>query len=263
MKAINQGVRYLKYLKHAKNAYKIHSPFIYDFYTKVIQDTTHYTDYNKIEELRKQLLKNNNPIEIIDFGAGAAERQYQISLKRISEITRKTASTPKNGQTLYRLIKYFKPEKILELGTSIGISTAYQAIASPESKLFCIEGAASAAAKADENLMQLGLHNTKIEIGNFMALLPRTLGKIDKLDYAFFDGNHRKEPTISYFEQCAEKAYNDSVFVFDDIHWSKGMDEAWQHIKNDERVIATIDLYFLGIVFFKKELSREHFVLKY
>ncbi|MCF8301881.1 MAG: class I SAM-dependent methyltransferase [Bacteroidales bacterium] len=263
MKMINHGLRYLRYLRNATNAFKVHSPFIYEVYTKAIQDNTTYEDYKKVESMRKELLTNNNPIEVIDFGAGAQERHYKSSLKRISEIAKKTASTPKNGQTLYRLIKYFKPQTMLELGTSIGISTAYQALAAPESKIHCIEGAANAAAKAEENLKYLGLKNFRIEIGNFDALLPKILKTIDKLDYVFFDGNHRKEPTLNYFNQCAEKAHNNSVFVLDDIHWSKGMEEAWEHIQQDERVTATIDLFFLGIIFFKKELSKEHFILKY
>jgi predicted O-methyltransferase YrrM len=86
---------------------------------------------------------------------------------------------------------------------------------------------------------------------------------VDALDLVFIDGHHLKDPTLDYFEQCLGKAHNDSVFILDDIHWSQGMEEAWEQVKHHPRVSVTIDLYTMGLVFLRSEQAREHFRLRY
>ena len=263
MKKIKFLIRYLKYLRTAKTKFKIHSPFVYELITKVFEDKQEYEAYDKVETIRKGLLSNNNPLEICDFGAGAKSHPYSTSIKKIKHIVKQTGQSPKYSQLLFRIIKYFKPKSILELGTSFGLSTIYQYLASPESKIITIEGCANTADKAQKNFNTLKLKNIKLVIGNFNTTLPKVLKKFDTLDYVFIDGNHRKEPTIKYFEQCLPLSNNNSVFVFDDIHWSKGMEEAWDHIKNNPKVSVSIDIFFIGFVFFKKELSKQDFIIKF
>ena len=105
--------------------------------------------------------------------------------------------------------------------------------------------------------------NIEVEVGDFDAILDYVLKNVDQLDMVFVDGNHRKEPTLNYFERCIELAGEDSVFMFDDIHWSYGMNQAWNAIKKDERVSITIDLFWIGLVFFKKDIVKQNFIIKY
>ncbi|MCK4406270.1 MAG: class I SAM-dependent methyltransferase [Bacteroidales bacterium] len=263
MKKIKILIRYIKYLRTEKTKFKIHSPFVYELITKVFEDSREYEAYDKVKTIRKELFSNDNPLEISDFGAGAKSYPYSTSIKKIKHIVKQTGQSPKYSQLLFRIVKYFKPKSILELGTSFGLSTIYQSLASPESKIITIEGCANTADKAQRNFNTLKLKNIKLVIGNFNTTLPKVLKKYDTLDYVFIDGNHRKEQTIKYFEQCLPLSNNNSVFVFDDIHWSKGMEEAWEYIKKHPKVSVTIDIFFMGFVFFKKELSKQDFIIKF
>ena len=110
---------------------------------------------------------------------------------------------------------------------------------------------------------KIGFKNVELVNDTFDNFLPNHLQKVPQLDFVFFDGNHQKEATINYFNWCVEKAGNKTVFVFDDIHWSGGMTEAWEVIKKHPKVTSTIDLFFVGIVFFNKDLSKEDFTLKF
>ena len=89
----------------------------------------------------------------------------------------------------------------------------------------------------------------------------KELKEHNQLDFVFFDGNHKKKPTLSYFKQCLEVAHEDSIFIFDDIYWSTEMTEAWQEIKKHPKVTLSIDCFEMGIVFFKKEQAKEHFTV--
>ena len=263
MNAIGVIQRYIKYYFTSKTKFKIHSPFVYDFITNVLEDNTAYKEYQISKLLYNNLSKNDNVIEVADFGTGATSYPYSSSLKRISKMTQRSSIKPKYGELLFRLIKYYKPQTIIEVGTSLGISTTYLALANPLAKITSIEGCSTTAAKATENFDQLKLKNIEQIIGNADIFLSKLCKKTDKLDFVFFDANHKKKPTIEYFEQCLEKSHNDTIFVFDDINWSQGMVQAWEYIKNHQNVRLTIDIFFLGIVFFKKELSKENFKIKF
>ena len=254
--------RYIKYLAKAKTKYNIHSPFVYDLITEVMENKTDYPVYFDVWELKKSLFKNSNPVETIDFGAGAKAFPYSTRIRKIKDIAKQTEQPDKIAHLLFRIVKHFKPNTILELGTSLGISSIYFSNASPQGKITTIEGCANVASEAQNNFNKLGLKNIKVLIGNFDIVLPKYLKKNDNLDFVFFDGNHRKEPTLKYFNACLPKANENSIFVFDDIHWSEGMEKAWETIKKNPEVSVTIDLFYIGIVFFKKDISKQDIILK-
>jgi predicted O-methyltransferase YrrM len=185
--------------------------------------------------------------------------------RTISEIAERSLKSEKYGQLLFRLVNHFKPNTILELGTSLGISTAYLASANPNSKVITIEGCPNIASEAKKNFEILGLKNIESVIGNFDSVLPAALCQLPTADckLVFFDGNHKKEPTLRYFNQCLELADNTSVFIFDDIHWSNEMEEAWEEIKSHPQVTVTIYLFFLGLVFFRKEQVKQNFIVRF
>lgn len=252
---------YIKYLLKAKDEHSLHSPFVFDFYTKILKDKSLYNDYVDIETLRKELLSDNRIVNINDFGAGA--KTNKSSQRKVSDIARKSLKKPSLAQFFYRIVKKYQYSTILDLGTSLGLTTAYLGKANQETSLKSFEGCEETAKIAQENFDKLSLNNIEIITGNIDETLPRELQKIQKLDFVFFDANHRYEPTIRYFEQCLKKAHEDSCFIFDDIYWSEEMRRAWQTIQNHESVTVSIDLFWVGIVFFRKKQPKQHFILKF
>ncbi len=252
---------YISYRYSSRTKFDVHPPFLFDLITKVFEDKKNYPDYQKVEKLKKALIKNRQTVSITDLGAGSSMNKNPE--RSIGFIARTSSKDKKRGRLMYRLASYFKPGNILELGTSLGLSTAYLSLGSPESKIITIEGCPNIAALAEDNFKKLKLDNIDLICGNFDNELDRVLNTIPQLDFAFIDGNHKREPTIKYFEQCLSRTVNDSVLIFDDIHWSEGMETAWEHVKQHPAVTLSIDIFFMGIVFFRKELSREHFVIKY
>lgn len=148
------------------------------------------------------------------------------------------------------------------MGTSLGISTLYQAKADGRARVITLEGCPEIAAVAQENFKRLKANNIELMTGNFSTTLPQALRKMQRIDYVFFDGNHRKTATLNYFHEALKYAHEGSVFVFDDIYWSQEMMEAWEEIKAHPQVTLTIDIFYMGIVFFRKEqVTKEHFSL--
>jgi predicted O-methyltransferase YrrM len=253
--------KYVKYRFKSGNAHDIHSPYLFEFYNNVISDESPFYVYEDIESIRSKLLLTEMEISIEDHGAGS--RVNSAKNRKIKDVAKNTLKAPKYGQLLFRLVNHFKPNTVLELGTSLGVSTLYLAAPSKKTKVITVEGCPKTAKVAQINFDKIGFNNIELVNNNFDAFLPEYLKKVEKLDFVFFDGNHQKEATINYFNWCVEKAVNETIFVFDDIHWSKGMSEAWEEIKLNPRVTSTIDLFFVGIVFFNKDLSKEDFTLKF
>lgn len=261
MKNIVFVFKYLKYYFSSVSKHGVHSPFVFDLVVNVFEDKKIYTEYQQIEELRIKLTSSSQVIDVKDYGAGSVINGS--SKRKVGDIARNSAKSPKYGQLLFRLVKRFKPQNIVEIGTSLGISTLYQSLHFDGVKLITLEGCPQTAELAKANFKSLNVTNIKLVIGNFDESLESVLENLKSVDYVFFDGNHRKEPTIKYFEQCLEKTHNDTIFVFDDIHWSDEMEEAWKWIKNHKKVTVTIDLFFLGLVFFRKEQVKQHFLIKH
>jgi predicted O-methyltransferase YrrM len=252
---------YLQFLFNSKNEHSLHSPFVFELYTKIIHSKTHLQIFDEIEKLRKKLLKNRSIINITDFGAGS--RIYKTNQREIRQIAKSSEKKPKFGKLLFRLIEHFKPETIFDLGTSLGITTIYESKAYDNSQLITFEGCPATATIAKQNFEELNCNNIEVIVGNIDKTLAKELAKINQLDFAFFDANHRYEPTIKYFEICLEKATEESVFIFDDIHWSDEMHEAWQYIRNHKKVMISIDLFYVGLVFFRKNQPKQDFVLRF
>ena len=170
----------------------------------------------------------------------------------------------KYGKVLYHLVQYFSPHSIIELGTCLGIATAYMASAKPSARVITIEGSPELSDTAAINFKELKFNNIDQVTGSFDDKLPEVLAGIKTVDMAFVDGNHRYEPTMKYFNILMGKANENSVFVFDDIYWSPEMTRAWSEIKKDPRITLTIDIYRFGIAFMHREkLAKEDFVLRY
>jgi predicted O-methyltransferase YrrM len=251
--------KYFVFRLKALKLHGVHSPFVFDLYNHVLIHDGQYQAYKPVENLRLQLLQDNTVISVTDFGAGSKKSaKKQRKIKDLAQIAAKPA---KYGQLLFRLANYFKPQTIFDIGTSLGITTAYLAKANSNAKVFTFEGCPETAKAAANNFQALDLHNIRQITGNLDDTLSPALAETTELDLVFFDGNHRYEPTMRYFKQCLEKKTENSLFIFDDIYWSAGMEKAWKEIKKHPEVTITVDLFWIGLVFFRKKQAKEHFYI--
>ena len=258
------AIKYLRYYFTASNGkgHGIHSPFVFEFITKVLNDKKQHDSYKKVESLRKKLENDSRMFVVEDFGTG---RDFLKNYERsIRSIAKNAAKSKKYGQLLFRIVNHYSSKTILELGTSLGITTSYLSLANPSANVITMEGAGAIADVARQNFKMLGLKNIEVVDGDFDKTLPETISRFDHIDLAFIDGNHRQEPTERYFSQLLPKTHNDSILVFDDIHWSREMEQAWEKIKGHPSVRCTIDLFFIGIIFFREEFrEKQHFTVRF
>lgn len=256
--------KYLHYYLTASNGkgHGVHSPFVFDFIQHVLNDKKNYPCYSIIEEKRKELLRSDTVIEVTDFGAGSLV--IKTNKRVVKDIAASSLKPEKYAQLLFRMAQYYKPKTILELGTSFGISTAYLASANRTTGVYTCEGASAIAAVAKQNFDELGLQNIHLAEGDFARTLTPLLSHVRKIDLAFIDGNHRKEPTLEYFTKLLNHSTPSTILIFDDIHWSAGMEEAWEEIKQHPAVISTIDLFFIGLVFCNPDFkAKQHFTIRF
>ncbi len=240
----------------------VHSPFVFNFITNVLNDDRLFYAYQSIERERTALLRNNEVLTITDFGAGSTTTKS--NKRKICEIARSALKPKKFGQLMFRIVNYYKAATTIELGTSLGITAAYLATGNELGHVYTFEGAAEIANVARDNFEKLGIKNIDLIKGNFDVTLPLKLNDLSTIDLAFVDGNHRKEPTIHYFHQLLKKVTTQSILIFDDIHWSKEMEEAWEYIKQHKSVTLTLDLFFIGLVFFRPEQKvPQHFSIRF
>jgi predicted O-methyltransferase YrrM len=256
--------KYVRYYLSASNGkgHGVHSPFVFEFITKVLNDKEQHPEFDKIEKIRQELLENETQIEVEDYGAGSSVIQ---SKKRIvKDIAASSLKKPKYAQLLYKIVKHYKPARIVELGTSFGTTTAYMATANPDAQVATFEGATVIAAVAESNFERLDINNVHVIKGNLQYSLPQALEVIGQVDMAYIDAHHKKAATLRYFDLLLNKCNEHSFLIFDDIHWSKGMEEAWQQVINHQAVTLSIDLFFVGIVFFRRDFKeKQHFTIRF
>ena len=254
-------INYIKHLKNSKTRHGVHSPFVYHLIDEVIYNFKNNTDYTEIENLRQKLLKDDRQITVTDLGAGSHVNNN--TQKQIKQIAKNALKPKKLAQLIYRLVKETQPNNAIEFGTCLGLTTAYISKAAPIAKVITMEGCPQTASVASENLKALNAQNVTIKVGDFNDNLPEILVNEDKVDFVFIDGNHQEKATVNYFETILPKVNENTLMIFDDIYWSSGMKNAWEQIKNHSQVTLTIDLFWIGLVYFKTDRKKEHFKVKF
>jgi len=236
---------------------------MYKIYKEIIRNRTPSKELWFIENLRARLRKDPGYIKMSDLGSGGEEIPFCRRLVSIRQVVRKSSISAAYGELLFRFSRMLEPEITLELGTSLGMSTAYLAMGNPSGQVITLEGCEETAEAARKNFQHLGLSNIRQVTGSFDEVLPHLLPGFGKIDLVFIDGNHRKKPVMNYFTQCLQHFHEDSVLIIDDIHWSGEMEEAWKEIRLHPSVTITIDLFRMGLVFFSKALSKENFIIRF
>lgn len=251
---------YLQFRLSSRKKHGIHSPFVFDFIESVLCDRTEYAAYSKAEDIRKDLLHCNEKLSHLDFGGN---EEGILKEKIIRKIVKSSSKNQKNGRLLFRLSQKFKPPVILELGTSVGISTLYLASGNPAATVHTIEGCSNTAFVAKENFLKAGAKNIIQHTGKFDDVLPGLLESISPPELVFIDGNHYPGPTMKYFELCLNKKSEEMIFVFDDIRWSSQMKKLWKTLCLDQRITVSIDLFSMGILFLRNGQAKEHFRIRF
>ncbi len=251
---------YLQFLWQSKNEHAVHSPFVFNLITKCFYDNKPKLEYGVLKAYRNALLKNKDSIEVTDFGAGS--QVFKSNKRPIAKIAKTAGISPKRAELLFRLVRYFEPKAILEIGTSLGLGTSAIALGNKNSYLLSLEGCCNTLSIA-ENLFnkQFPDYNFEflnLEFGEFL----KDCACSSNWNLIYFDGNHSKKATLDYFEALLPTIINETVWIFDDIHWSPDMAAAWETIKNHPKVTVTIDTYQWGLVFFRKEQPKQHFVIR-
>ncbi len=260
--------QYVLYLFKAGNAHGLHSPFVFRLFTEVIAADKWYYDFDTLEDLRATLLNNTEKIAITDFGAGSKYNTGKVRM--VSDIAQYSISPANVSQLLFKLVDFLRPKTILELGTSLGVNTLYLTLPlTKEAKIYTFEGCTNLATIAQTNFAAFRRATPQIEViqGNIDQTLPSFLQKFEtnkqKLDFIFFDANHQYAPTLRYFEQCLAHCHEESILVFDDIYWSADMTKAWKTICQHPKVLLSIDLFQVGLVFFREKQPKQHFTLRF
>jgi predicted O-methyltransferase YrrM len=262
--AFTMAWKYMVYLLTSGNGkgHGIHSPFVYQLIREVFMDQEKLAAYELPEQYRRSLLHDATLLDIEDLGAGSiggSSRQ-----RTVAAIARNSVKHQRYASLLFRLGNFLKARQMLELGTCLGVTSMYLAAVSTAEEVVTMEGSSEIADLADAAFRIRGLDKLRLVRGNFDDQLPDVLQKMAHIDLAYVDGNHRKKPTMDYFNQILPLLPNEGCIVFDDIHWSGEMEEAWADICADHRVTLTIDLFAIGLVFVRKEqLEKQHFTIRY
>lgn len=254
---ISKYINYLLFSRH-KYGHGIHSPFVYELIRNAFNSKGNQKDIELIEALRRVLSSEKGTITRTDLGSGNRNGEMKIA-----EFVKRSSVSPRYGRLLYNLSAYLKPATILELGTATGISSAFLAMGNPDARMVTIEGCPETAQLAQDNFNRIGIRNVTCVNAPFDDVLQLTFFDLGKIDLAFFDGNHLFEPTLRYFNQCLNYASESAVFIFDDIHGSEEMSRAWDEICKNEKVSISIDLFRMGLVFFRKGIEKQNFVIRY
>ena len=251
---------YLEFLWHSKNEHAVHSPFVFTLITQCFYDKKNKAEYKILKNYRNSLLDNKNTIEVTDFGAGS--KVFKSNTRQIAKIAKTAGISPKRAELLFRITNYFQPENILELGTSLGLATTALALGNPKATITTLEGCPNTMAIAKVQLQKFNINNVVSVVTEFKDYLKNCQLKTENCHLILFDGNHSKKATLDYFELLLPTITNDTVWIFDDIHWSADMEEAWKIIKTHPKVTVTIDTFQWGLVFFRREQPKEHFVIR-
>ena len=286
------------YLRHCLTArhtggHGIHSPYLFEWVRMVLSDENSYYAWGEIEKVRAKMLADEREVAFVDYGAGrphptSPTKGRGRDYRRICDIAKGSLAKKKYAQMLARLVNWLggplltSPSRggigdwrlamgdwqlamgngliIVELGTSLGVTTAYLAAMDKRNKVITYEGCSAVAEIAKENWEALGLENIDCRVGEITA--ERLDKDLERVDVAFIDANHTYAGTRAYFNVLAEKVHRKSVMIVDDIHYNKEMEQAWREICADERVTSTMDLYQMGLVFFDKDYWKRDYRIR-
>ena len=256
MKKLHALIKHVQHQILAKSPASIQNPSVKEAIANILKDDHQFYMFSVIESLRAQMLLSSDKIHVDDYGTGVSGQ------RKIRNIASRALKSATQAQLLFRLVNHLQPTTILEMGTSLGITTLYLSKVNENCRLITLEGSSEIAETAKANFNKLKASNIELMKGDFDNTLPEALANLNPLEFCFIDGNHREKPTLKYFNLVVEQCSEAAVIVLDDIHWSAEMSHAWQRVKEHPKVWASVDLYHLGVVFLKANSTREHYKIR-
>jgi len=251
---------YINHWLNSVDEHSIHSPFFFDFYNKVIRKDEDKPEFQSIEQIRRNLLQNSTLVNVNDLGASSPH--FNSMSRPLSKITATSVSPASYARLYHRIINYIDAKQIIELGTSLGITTLY--LAQKENvKVTTFEGNEAMINIALTHIEYFNHKNIDIIEGNIDTELSNFLLSPSKIHFALMDANHRYEPTLRYFNLLSRRMADKGVIVMDDIYYSEEMKRAWKEICNHQLVYGSVDLFRCGILFFDPALNRQHYTWVY
>lgn len=248
-------VLFLRHWFFATPFTRTHSPFVFEFHQKILNDHRTFYAFETIRQLRTHLEKDHR--SIIAYPLVTESGRPEAKSQTISSVAKHSTLAPDLQKIIFRLILINRPTKILEIGTSLGLTTLLMHLANPKAQIITLEGNPELCKVAKENFSRFDTDKINLMEGDFEKTLPVALSQVNSIDLVFFDGNHRYLPTVAYFENCLKKAHGGSIFAFDDIHWSPEMRAAWKYVSTHPRVTLSIDLFRMGLLFFSPDFHQK------
>ena len=257
------------YLRHVLTAWNttgegIHSPYLFEIVRFIMRDENSFYCFSDIERRREYLKSRTDEVDVLDFGSKGSPEGTLVR-RRINEIAKGHLESAKVGQLLFRLVHFSghsvrRPLHIVELGTSLGVTTAYLASADSRNRVMTFEGSGELLRVAKEGWRILGLENIECREGN----IDDTLYDYAREDWdlAYVDANHTYEATRRYVEHLLPLMTEKGVIAVDDIHYSPEMERAWEELKRDARVTTSMDLYHIGLLFVDPHYLKRHYKIR-
>lgn len=264
----NIAYRFYAWVRHQLTSWNtggegIHSPYLFHLVRHIISDDNHYYCWAAIEERRVAMLHAPKLVNVRDYGSRGQGKEEE---RLVSDIAKTSLESAKNAQIFFRIVNWLGHEKgeplqIMELGTNLGVTTAYLAMADSRNKVVTFEGSETLVELAELNWRKLGLTNIEAVTGNIDDTL-YIYNRTQTLDVVYVDANHRLEPTMRYFEEIVKHVGEKSIVIVDDIHHSREMEEAWKRLGCDSKVTTTMDFFDFGLVFFDPHYLKKHYKLR-
>jgi predicted O-methyltransferase YrrM len=266
--AMRKGLFYSiwAYVKHVFTAWNttgegIHSPYLFELVHLVLRDENSYYCFADIERRREMLLHCDDELDVLDFGSQGATQGKHV-IRKVCDIAKRHLESARVGQMLFRVVNFIgehekRPLEIVELGTSLGITTAYLATANGKNNIMTFEGSGEVLNVAKSVWKALKIENIKWKEGPIDSTLFDYARA--KWDVAYVDANHTFDATIRYVDFLLPKMNEKGVVVIDDIHYSREMERAWRVLKNDKRVTTSMDLFHIGLLFVDRHYLKRHY----
>jgi predicted O-methyltransferase YrrM len=178
------------------------------------------------------------------------------------------------GLFLHLCARALAAETICEFGTAVGISGSYLALAPSCRQFYGLDGSAARLDLAKATFSRCGIRTTDalrgsfdvaqdvpqgkrlvdliqaeacLVLGPFEETVPRLLASELRIDLAYVDGDHRRQPTLDIFEQLTRCLRPGALVIFDDIRWTVDMFETWGDLSEWPGFSDTVDVGRMGL----------------
>ena len=96
--------------------------------------------------------------------------------------------------------------------------------------------------------------NTSIPVESFQ------MEEEKNCDAILFQGTNAKAwPTV---QEVAQRMHNNSLWIVDRRNKEMSIEKYWQDVVASEEMIVTLDFYYFGVAFKRKEQLKQHFELR-